>query len=151
MPPRSPTDPYERNYRIRFLCLWFRLLSPYRYLYLNRLHGIPSALVCRVRWVRPTPCFCDTGPQYRCPPFLTDGSRGANSPSFIGTIQTLRLPSPFSLPSVSLDVDTAALLPCFFVQGGSKYPATPGLLVTGQSTTGASRGGGRLSQVPMET
>ena len=63
---------------MRFLCLWFRLLSLYRYLYHNRLHKIPSALVCRVRWVGPTPSFCDTGPQYRCPPSLADRSREAN-------------------------------------------------------------------------
>ena len=36
----------------------------------------------------------------RCPPSLADGSRGTDSPSFIGTMEALRLPSPFSLPSV---------------------------------------------------
>lgn len=84
-------------------------------------------------------------------PSLTDGSRGANSPSFIGTMKMLRLPSPISLPSVSFGSDTAALLPCFFVRGGNRYPEAPGLWFTGQSPSGISRGGGRLSQVPVET
>lgn len=58
----------------------------------------------------------------RCLPSLADGSRGTDSPSFIGTMEALRLPSSFSLPSVSLGFNTAALLPCFFVRGGKQIP-----------------------------
>jgi len=84
-------------------------------------------------------------------PSLTSGSRGVNSPPFSSTMEVLRLPSPISLPSVSLGSDTAALLPCFFVRGGNRYPEAPGLWFTGQPSSGISRGGGRLSQVPVET
>ncbi len=55
-------------------------------------------------------------------PSLADGARGTDSPSFIGTMEALRLPSSFSLPSVSLGFNTAALLPYFFVRCGKQIP-----------------------------
>jgi hypothetical protein len=89
--------------------------------------------------------FLSYMPTNRHLPSLYDGSRGADSPSFIGTMKMLRLPSSFSSPSVSLGLDTTSLLPCFLVRGGNRYPETPGLWITGQPLTGASRGDGRLS------
>ena len=46
-------------------------------------------------------------PDSRQPPSLLTGFHGTDFPAFIGTMQLLRLPSPFSSPSVSLGSDTA--------------------------------------------
>jgi len=65
----------------------------------------------------------------------------------------LRLPSPVSLPSVSLGVDTASQLPGSLSQPiRQRIDKLPGPLVCRLSRTpAASCGGARLSQVPVET
>lgn len=67
------------------------------------------------------------------------------------TMRMLRLPSPFSLPSVSLGSDTITISPflCAFV-GWRYLPYMPGLFWFGQSRLNRiSLGGGRLSCVPV--
>lgn len=70
----------------------------------------------------------------------------------VGTMRLLRLPSPFSLPSVSLVFDTITMLPFLFVPlGGYIYPTDPDYSGTDNPLVRVSCGGGRLSQVPVDT
>ena len=70
----------------------------------------------------------------------------------IGTMRILRLPSHFSLSSVSLVFNTTTMLPFLIVSpGGNIYPSDLDCSGTDNPYVRLSCGGNRLSQVPAET
>lgn len=94
--------------------------------------------------------FLSHSPVIRYLPSLFTGFPGQDFPAFFGTMKILRLPSLFSLPSVSLGVDTCCSV--FFLTlilrtepVSDRTFGHPSVLFLREAATGS----GRLSQVPM--
>jgi hypothetical protein len=114
LPPRSPTVPYEQ--------LFLHTVPPFTAslkhssvksdsLSASLLLTSHSCLWYMNFHVSGTLMFLKCSSVNRHPPSLLSGFHGADLPPFYSTMRMLRLPSPVSLPSVSLGSDTNPISP----------------------------------------